>query len=109
MRTIDADAILKHPLLHTMRKGDVIKLIQEAPTIKPERPKAVWVYQDTGYRDQTRQMDIERFVCGHCYKQHERVERHWWDKLTPPKKKFCSECGAEMDTEKLVRGDAFVR
>ena len=107
MRAIDADAILKHPLLHTMRKGDVIKLIKDAPTVEPPRRKSVWVYLGTGYKDHNRCLDIESFICGGCYKQRERVDHRWGRDLTPPQKKYCSECGAEMDTEKIVTRDAF--
>lgn len=106
MRAIDADAILKHPLLHTMRKGDVIKLIKDAPTVEPQRKKSVWVYLGTGYKDHNRYLDIESFICGGCYKHYERVDHRWGHNLTPPQKKFCSECGAEMDTEMIVTKNA---
>ena len=39
----------------------------------------------------------------------ERTEHRWGRDLTPPQKKFCSNCGAEMNTAKIVTKDMLWR
>ena len=75
----------------------------------PERKKAYWVYEGMGYKDHNRCLDLECFVCGGCLKQRERTEHRWGRDLTPPQKKFCSNCGAEMNTAKIVTKDMLWR
>lgn len=103
-RCIDADAleelfreviggIAKKPemngnLEHMVRASAmVIEMIQDAPTIEPERPKSKWVDSWRSKMDGTRYWYRE---CDHC--GYERKD------CDPEKdSNFCPDCGARME------------
>lgn len=98
MRAIDADAMIAeiedyideysevdHNGLHNGKwcaMCEAKMLLKNAPTITPERPKAVWQYHNDEHG--------VWWGCGNCGKILRRP---------PHDKRFCSRCGAEMERE----------
>lgn len=95
MRLIDADALEKAiSISHSMTDDYGIKtgyeismrLVEEQPTIEPERKKGKWLPDTNNYYE-------ERFVCSVCgrsYKVDTCMGKPIWD--------FCP-CGADMRGE----------
>lgn len=88
MRAVDADALLLTHKAETRMLGkdwtvdDLATAIELAPTVTPERPKAVWHYHNDEHG--------VWWGCGNCGKI---VHKPPLDKL------FCSRCGAAMSRE----------
>lgn len=80
MRPIDADALLsEYDRVHEGPPGRARKLIEQAPTIEPERKKGHWKLLKDGSA-----------ICSVCKFSHECV----WD--TDKWDNFCRYCGADM-------------
>lgn len=97
MRAIDGDALYKvvqghHDLYNgatnhadKARRDELLQVmcdINDAPTVTPDRPKAVWQYHNDEHG--------VWWGCGNCGKILCRP---------PNDKRFCSRCGAEMERE----------
>lgn len=88
MRMIDADElmteIMDSDLDHLQRDDwkEVIQIVQDAPTIQPQRMRGRWMESDT-----------DGFVCSVChngYKMQPTI-------MGKPMFEFCPCCGAQMD------------
>ena len=105
MRLIDADAleelfrevisgIAKKPemtgnLEHMIRASAmVVEMIQDAPTIEPERKKGKWVDKDLYKHTMARTLDGYTF-CNKCNHHEEYGYRS----------NYCPNCGARMEVE----------
>lgn len=92
MRLIDADALIEKLLFVKEAENEIygrgswrfatkcIRVIEDAPTIEPERKKGKWIL----YK-------IEHGKCPFC--------GHSVDLMTPEDRNYCSNCGADMRGE----------
>lgn len=83
MRPIDADALIEeYDRVHVGPPGGARKLIEDAPTIKPERKKGKWIKVNG-------KTAINCSACYHC---------SWSLSFEDTVKRFnfCPNCGADM-------------
>ena len=110
MRLIDADAleelfreviggIAKKPemngnLEHMVRASAmVIEMIQDAPTIEPERKKGKWIERNPQNSDKCRLIECDQCGFSHIVGFNVPYE-HWIEN-----RNFCERCGADMRGE----------
>jgi len=89
MRCIDADALIELWKGCTF-EGDITPIIENAPTIEPERKKGKWV--ELGENPD----GTHNICCGFCGVGKYKSKGHANSEYTKQRFKFCPNCGAEM-------------
>lgn len=89
MRLIDGDALIaEYDRVHIGEPGKARKLIEDAPTIEPERT-GKWIYEPA--------YDWHR--CGACKKVYSNVlMEHFNECQYQPRFNYCPNCGARMES-----------
>ena len=83
MRLIDADALIEeYDRVHVGPPGGARKLMEDAPTIEPERKKAKWIATTSLQEGQITWRD---YKCSNCSHHREKPMN------------FCEVCGAKME------------
>lgn len=88
MRLIDGDALIdtiEQMMKHQIDADDICEMIQNFPTIEPERKKGKWIEEDDGW-------DGVFWRCSECNEPFYLVEG------TPVDNEYhyCPNCGADM-------------
>lgn len=88
MRAIDADALKKDLTRFYNNEVTAKQLIDEQPTIEPQRKKGTWIEQDDSW-------DGVYYECSACGEPWTTIDGTPRDNGM----KFCPNCGAEMGNE----------
>ena len=96
MRLIDADEIrIKSEYMHDIcgvamiRVEDIARILNDMPTIEPERKQGKWIWLTSTYDRTPCEM---RYMCSECHCEtilHSNESSYPWEN-------FCPNCGSDM-------------